>query len=150
MLGRSVKADEPYGERPDGRRDAPDPLGSGGDGWGDAATWCGESATALIHVNSRVPRAALDFLCGDACRMRVETDSARPDAILVESNRHCSPVLLDSCPPACRRCMGSARANRSGRSPESVWKEFDGLEPLGAADVRAVVSWEGESRAWDR
>lgn len=73
-----------------------------------------------VHVSSRVPRAALGFLGGDECRMRVESGSARPDATLVGSNRHCSPALLDSCPPVCLRYMGSARANRSGRSPESV------------------------------
>lgn len=74
----------------------------------------------IAHVSSRVPCAALDFPDGDVCRMRVKCDPARPDAILEGSNRHCSPVLLDSCPPVCLRYMGSARANRSGRSPEFV------------------------------
>lgn len=120
MLDRNEKADEPCAERPDDRSDAPDPLGSDDDGRDDAATWRGESAAAPAHVSSRVPCAALDFLGGDACRMRVESGSARPDATLVGSTRHCSPALLDSCPPVCLRYMGSARANRSGRSPESV------------------------------
>lgn len=45
--------------------------------------------------------------------------SARPDASLEENNRHCNPVLLDSCPPACLPHMGSARASRSGCLVES-------------------------------
>lgn len=51
-------------------------------------------------------------------------DPARPDASPVTNNRHCSPDLLGSCPPACLQCMGSARANRSGWLPVAVWKEL--------------------------
>jgi hypothetical protein len=72
---------------------------------------------------------------GLASRKRVATGSARPDATPVVSIRHCSPQL-DNCPPACLRYMGSARANRSGRSPGSELKEFDELKPFRAASER--------------
>lgn len=71
-------------------------------------------------------------LGGDVCHTGAEAGSALPDAAPVASNRHCSPVLLGSCPPACLRHMGSARANRPGWSPGSVWKEFVRWEPRGA------------------
>jgi hypothetical protein len=51
-------------------------------------------------------------------RRHVEYGPARPDSSPGPRSPHCSPRLY-SCPPACLQCMGSARANRSGRSPES-------------------------------
>lgn len=65
--------------------------------------------------------------------MRAEFGFAPPDATLVESNRHDSLVLLDSCPPACPRYMGPARANRSERSPDSERRESGEWKPLGVS-----------------
>jgi len=77
--------------------------------------------------------------CGDAHHMRAAPGSARPNAAPVMSSRHYSPVLHGSCPPVCLRRMGSARANRSGWSPGSEWKELVGTEPRGATSGKAAV-----------
>ena len=69
--------------------------------------------------------------------------SARPYAAPVVSSRHCSPVLHGSCPPVCLRYMGSARANRSGWSPGSEWKEFVRTEPRRATSGRGWVYGSG-------
>ena len=117
---------------PDDCPGAPDPSGSGDGGRSDGVgTWCDEYVTAVAHADFPGACVVTDFLGGDdGYRMRVMPGSARPDAPPGESSRHGSPVLLCSCPPACLRCMGSARANRSGRSPDSGGKESDGLRSL--------------------
>jgi hypothetical protein len=139
---------------PEGRRGAKGPLVSDGGEECGVATWCGGSATVSAHVSSLpLQYAEVDFRGGGGeRRIRVETGSARPDATPVMCSRHCSPVLLGSCPPPCLRYMGSARANRSGRSPGSEWKVFDVLGPLGAAAAEAatVVGWEGRRRVWKK
>jgi hypothetical protein len=86
-------------------------------------------------------------LGGDVHHMRAQPGSARPNAAPVVSSRHCSPVLHGSCPPACLRRMGSARANRSGWSPGSEWKELVGTEPRGATSGKAAVRcpYQGQS-----
>ncbi len=128
---------------PGGCPSAPDPSGSGGGGRGGAGTWRGERVTAAAHEDFPGAYAGAGSLGdGDGYRMCVGSGSARPDATPGESSRHCSLALLCNCPPACLRCMGSARANRSGRSPGSEGKEFDGLRPLWAAGL-VVTSWCG-------
>ena len=116
-----VTCDAPLDARPS----APGPLGPGAGGEpDDAAAWGGERDERAVHEEQRAPRGGARP-GDDVCRTREEADSDRPDASPVVSNRHCSPVLLGSCPPACLRRMGSARANRSGWSPGSEWKEFE-------------------------
>jgi hypothetical protein len=136
--------DVPYGELPGAHQDATGPSGSGGAAGCGAVTLCGANATVSGHVGRLPQSAAADFPGGGVgeCRKRVETGSARPGATPGESKRHCSPVLLGSCPPVCLRCMGSARANRSERSPDSGWKVFVGLGPLGPAVGVRLVEWE--------
>ncbi len=62
---------------------------------------------------------------GGVVRTHALLGYARQSASPGESTRHCSLALLCSCSPACRLCMGSARASRSGWSPDSEGKEFD-------------------------
>ena len=112
-----------------------DPSGSGDGGRsGGVGTLCDEYGTGVAHAD--FPGAYVvtgDHGGDDGCRMCVKSGSARPDATPGENSRHCSLFLLCSCPPACLRCMGSARANRSGRSPDSGEKLSDGLSSLWAA-----------------
>ena len=125
---------DPCGVPPGGCPDAPDPSGSGDGGRSDAGTLCGEYVIVVAHADFLGAYAVTGGHGGDdGCRMCVESGSARPDATPGENSRHCSLFLLCSCPPACLRCMGSARANRSGRSPDSGEKLSDGLSSLWAA-----------------
>jgi hypothetical protein len=78
-------------------------------------------------------------LDGGARHMGAEPGPAPPDAGLAARSRHCNPVLLGSCPPACLRHMGSARASRSGWSPDSESKEFVEVEPRGATSAEIPV-----------
>lgn len=141
----SVKAlGVPYASPQEGLPDAMGPSKSDGGEACDAETWPGGDEPALVHVSCQSPGVAIGFPYGDGVRrMYVATDSDRPDAIPEENSRHCNPVLLDSCPPACLRYMGSARANRSGRSPDSGWKVFDELGRLGPVAAAAKAGeWE--------
>lgn len=136
---RSVEVlDDPCGELPGARPCAPDPLKLGGDAPPDGVPPCrGVRAAgddAPVGHEDRLVRHGRAMTGDDGHRRDSgggDVDSARPDASPVASSRHCSPTRLGSCPPACR-CMGSARANRSGWLPESVWKEFVRWEPRGA------------------
>ena len=141
---------------------APGPSAPGADGARGVATWRGDvtggrrNAGLAGHVESPVASRYGEWRLGAVCdgvssRMRAAAGSARPDATPVRHNRHCSP-LLGSCPPACLRYMGSARANRSGRSPDSEWKEFDASRPSRAASGRARLdAFERETlRGWLR
>lgn len=127
----------PGGDPGGGARDNPQAapgllvFDAGGERPGGDATADGVLGAATRGVPT--DRRAAGSLGGGGCHMRVAEGFARPDASSVGSNRHCSPVLLGSCPPVCLRYMGSARANRSGWSPDSEWKEFVKRAPRGAA-----------------
>lgn len=75
---------------------------------------------------------------GDApasCKLGDGPDPSEPGAPPPGSgqkSRHCS-LRLGSCPPACRRYMGSARANRPGRSPKSGKEYCKDLTPSWAS-----------------
>lgn len=92
----------------------------------------------MAHVTAK-GRHVEASLGGGAHHMRAKPGPGRSDAVPVVSSRHCSPFLHGSCPPACLRYMGSARANRSGWSPGSEWKELVKFEPRGAASGEVVV-----------
>lgn len=92
-------------------------LGSQGDG-GYAAANAPGGGRVESRCLMRQRAGAVDG--DDATRIRAAAGSARPDAILVQSSRYCSPGLLDKVQPALRLCMGAARANRSGRSTRLV------------------------------
>lgn len=98
-----------------------------------AVAACRDGCRRDFHGESRAPGDGAMLGGAGESRIRGVAGSDRPDAIPVVSNRHCSPVLLGNCPPACLRRMRSARANRSGWEPGSEWKEFERLEPRGAA-----------------
>jgi hypothetical protein len=146
----NAKLDGPCAEPPDAPQDAPGPSGSDGDGGGrdDAATWYGENAKRIVHVGRYVPYVgALGFRDGGGVsRTRAEFDFAPPNATLAESTRHGSLVLLDSCPPACPRCMGPARANRSERSPDSERRESGEWKPRRVSGAWVTVTQEGVCR----
>jgi len=113
--------------------------------WCSAAGGHGGTDGAVVHVERMVRRVEArlggDGGGGGAHHRYAEPGSARPNAAPVTSNRHCSPVLHGSCPPVCLRYMGSARANRSGWSPDSEWKEFVEMGPRGATSgIDAVCS----------
>jgi hypothetical protein len=115
--------------------DAPPALNGAGPEHGASAAGMSAGGGVAVRRNreeywrlGRYGRRSLDG--GAAAGLDVDyihaatSDLDPPNARPVVSNRHCSPDLLDSCPPACRQRLGSARANRSGRSPGSVGREF--------------------------
>lgn len=85
--------------------------------------WMRDDAVGPAAVPVVGPAAAANA-ANAAKHIRVAVGSDRPDASPVVSSRHCSLFLIGSCPPACLRSMGSARANRSGWEPDSVSREL--------------------------
>lgn len=116
---------------PSGCSSAPDLAAPGGGGMelSDAAAvheGPEDDVSALTHDGRDAPWGRAVWtdrreIGGGAARKHAMTGFAAADATPVVSS-HCNPPELYSGPPACR-CMGSARANRSGWLPESVWKE---------------------------
>lgn len=106
------------GGRPSGTGSS---AAEGGAGLECEMTWYA-GCVREAHEEQAVPDGGAmidDDECGVAhCTHEREAGSARPDASSVLNSRHCSLILLGSCPPVCLRCMGSARASRSGRSPK--------------------------------
>lgn len=118
-------------------------------GGGDVAAAVGDAIQGHVKFLC-LARQRAGVVDDDAIRMRGAAGSARPDAILEQSSRYCSPDLLDKVQPASRWCMGSARASCSGRSPmpgQIVWS--DELQPQ-LLRIFFLQACEHVTRAFER